>query len=137
MKRIIASICVMITMVCMMTTSAFAANDSVQPYFSDFSSIYAGLYDEGNGIYTIEGTAATPNANKRVYITLTLEKIEGNKSTVVSGCTWTASGLISAHTSARRSLSPGTYQAHTYAEVYLGDTLLETADAYSNVEFVH
>lgn len=49
---------------------------------------------------------------------------------------WTASGMISAHTSASRSLSPGTYQAHLHAQVYQGSTLLETADAYSYVQFV-
>lgn len=136
-KRIAAFLLVALALQCMMTTSAFASDKAAQPRFSAFSSIYAGLYDVGNGIYVIEGTAAAPNASKRVYITLTLEKIEGNKSTVVPGCTWTASGMVTAQTSARRSLSPGTYQAHTYAEVYLGDTLLETADAYSNVEFVH
>lgn len=109
MKRIAAFLLVALALQCMMTTSAFASDKAAQPRFSDFSSIYAGLYDVGNGIYVIEGTAAAPNASKRVYITLTLEKIEGNKSTVVPGCTWTASGMVTAQTSARRSLSPGAY----------------------------
>ena len=136
MKRIAAFLLAALALQCMMTTSAFASDKGVQPRFSDFSSVYAGLYDSGNGIYVIEGSAVAPNANKRVQITLTLEKIAGNKSTVVSGCTWTASGMVTAQTSARRSLSPGAYHAHTHAEVYLGNTLLETADAYSNVDFV-
>lgn len=135
-KRMVALFFAVCTMLCILTTSAFADENDVQPLFSDFSSVYAGLFDQGNNIYVIEGNAATPNANKRVCITLTLEKIEGNKSEVVPGCTWTASGMISAHTSAMRSLSSGTYRAHTYAEVYLGDTLLETADAYSYIRFV-
>ena len=79
MKRIAAFLLVALALQCMMTTSAFASDKAAQPRFSDFSSIYAGLYDVGNGIYVIEGTAAAPNASKRVYITLTLEKIEGNK----------------------------------------------------------
>ena len=136
LKRIGAFLLVALTLQCIMTTTVFADDQGVQPRFSDFSSVYAGLYDSGNGIYVIEGSAAAPNTSKRVCITLTLEKIEGNKSTVVSGCTWTATGMVTAQTSAKRSLSPGAYQAHTYAEVYLGNTLLETADAYSNVECV-
>lgn len=58
----------------MFTTTAFAFDEGVQPRFSDFSSLYAGLYDSGNGIYVIEGSAVAPNASKRVQITLTLEK---------------------------------------------------------------
>lgn len=135
-KRIATLFVVVLALLSILTTSTFAAEADIEPRFSDFSSVYAGLYDQGNGIYVIEGNAATPNAKKTVKIKLTLEKIVDNKWVVVSGCTWTASGTISAHTSAMRSLSSGIYQAHTYAEVYLGDTLLETADAYSNVEFV-
>lgn len=135
-KHFVASILSVLLVVCVFATSAFAAENSIEPRFTDFSSIYAGLYDQGNGIYVIEGNAAAPNTSKMVKITLTLEKIVDNKWVVVSGCTWTASGMVTAQTSARRSLSAGIYQAHTHAEVYLGDTLLETADAYSNVEFV-
>lgn len=135
-KHFVTSFLSVLLVVCVFTTSAFAAETGIEPRFSDFSSIYAGLYDVGNGIYVIEGNAAAPNTSKKVKITLTLEKIVDNKWVVVSGCTWTASGMVIAQTSARRSLSAGIYQAHTYAEVYLGDTLLETADAYSNVEFV-
>lgn len=125
-----------LAMLCVFTTSTFATDSNVQPRFSDFSSVYAGLYDQGNNIFVIEGNAATPNANKKVYITLSLEKANGNRWEVMPGCTWTASGMIMAQTSAMRSLSKSAYRAHTYAEVYLGDTLLETADAYSYVKFV-
>lgn len=135
-KHFVTSILSVFLIMCVFATSAFAAESGIEPRFTDFSSIYAGLYDQGNGIYVIEGNAAAPNTSKMVKITLTLEKIVDNKWVVVSGCTWTASGMITAQTSARRSLSAGIYQAHTHAEVYLGNTLLETADAYSNVEFV-
>lgn len=136
MKRIAGLFVAAVLTVCLSATVVFAAEPNIQPRFSDFSSVYAGLYDVGNGIYVIEGNAAAPNANKKVVITLTLEKVVDNKWEVVSGCTWTASGMVTAQTSARRSLSAGAYQAHTHAEVYLGNTLLETADAYSYVKFV-
>lgn len=133
-KRIVIFLLSVLVLMSVFAPSALAAD--IQPRFSDFSSVYAGLYDQGNGIYVIEGNAAAPDARKKVKVTLTLEKIVNNEWVVVSGCTWTDSGMVTAQTSAMRSLSAGTYQAHTYAEVYLGNTLLETADAYSNVEFV-
>ena len=136
LKRIVAIFLSVLTVLCISTTSAFAADYDVQPLFSDFSSVYAGLYDQGNNIFVIEGNAAAPNANKKVYITLSLEKANGNRWELVPVYTWTASGMVTAQTSATRSLSAGTYRAHTYARVYLGDTLLETADAYSYVKFV-
>lgn len=79
-KRMWAFLLVSLAIQCMFTTTAFAFDEGVQPRFSDFSSLYAGLYDSGNGIYVIEGSAVAPNASKRVQITLTLEKQKETKA---------------------------------------------------------
>lgn len=135
-NRLAAFLLTLVMLICATSPISYADN-IVQPLrFSDFSSVYAGIYDEGLGIYTMEGGATANSGSKKVVVTLTLEKIVGDKWEAVPGYSWTASGMISAHTSASRSLSPGTYQAHLHAQVYQGSTLLETADAYSYVQFV-
>lgn len=135
-NRIVSLFLMFVVLVCAISPVAYADTNIPSPRFSDFTSVYAGIYDEGNGIYTMEGGATANSGSKKVVVTLTLEKANGNRWEAVPGYSWTASGMISAHTSASRSLSPGTYQAHLHAQVYQGSTLLETADAYSYVQFV-
>lgn len=135
-NRIVSLFLMLVVLVCAISPVAYADTNIPSPRFSDFTSVYAGIYDEGNGIYTMEGGATANSGSKKVVVTLTLEKANGNRWDAVPGYSWTASGMISAHTSASRSLSPGTYQAHLHAQVYQGSTLLETADAYSYVQFV-
>lgn len=135
-NRIAALLLTIVVLICAFPPVSYADNTILPLRFSDFSSVYAGIYDEGFGIYTMEGGATANSSSKKVVVTLTLEKANGNKWEAVPGYSWTASGMIAAHTSASRSLSPGTYQAHLHAEVYQGSTLLETADAYSYVQFV-
>lgn len=139
MKKVcLASIGLFLMICSMFSITAWAASDQPQPYFDYLSSVYAGLYDLGNGIYAIEGSAATPNVGRKVVITVTLEKLnDNNRWEVVSGGTWTGSGMASAHAGGDKSLYPGTYRAHTYAEVSVNGTLIETADAYSQIEFVN
>lgn len=135
-NRIVSLFLMFIVLVCAISPVTYADANIPSPRFSDFTSVYAGIYDEGNGIYTMEGGATANSGSKKVVVTLTLEKANGNRWEAVPGYSWTASGMISAHTGASRSLSPGTYQAHLHAQVYQGSTLLETADAYSYVQFV-
>lgn len=135
-NRIVSLFLMFVVLVCAISPVSYADTNIPSPRFSDFTSVYAGIYDEGNGIYTMEGGATANSGSKKVVVTLTLEKANGNRWEAVPGYSWTASGMISAHTSASRSLSPGTYQAHLHAQVYQGSTLLETADAYSYVQFV-
>lgn len=120
-------------LVSLFASTVFAQEPAPQPRYTDFSSIYAGIYLEDNGLYAIEGGAAAPNTQKEVHITLTLEEIQGDEWVVVPGCTWTASGMVSAHTGANRSLNPGVYRAHTEAKVYRDGVLLESAEAYSYI----
>lgn len=138
MKKVcITSISLFLIICSLFSVTAWAASSQPQPRFDYLSSVYAGLYDLGNGIYAIEGSAATPNVGRQVVITVTLEKLNSNNEwEVVPGCTWSGSGMATAHAGGDRSLNPGTYWAHTYAEVLVNGVLIETANAYSQIEIV-
>lgn len=84
-NRLAAFLLTLVMLICATSPISYADN-TVQPLrFSDFSSVYAGIYDEGLGIYTMEGGATANSGSKKVVVTLTLEKIVGDKWEAVPG----------------------------------------------------
>lgn len=135
MKKIRSLVVVLVVAVLcgMFSTAVAASDDSVQPRYSDFATIYAGVYETDSGFYSIEGGATAPNLHKWVEVKVTLEKYDSGKWSVVSNCTWTNEDYVSAHAGGLRDLLPGDYRAHTVAKVYRDEVLLETAEAYSSI----
>lgn len=125
-------------LLCCTATSTFAESFEPSPYvearFNEFSMVYASMTKTSLGFYHVEGSASTYDNDLRVDITLTIEGCNSSGEYVaIDGFVWTASDYYVAATQGTRSLSGGSYRAHTVAKCYRNGVLLETVDAYSSV----
>lgn len=102
---------------------------NVQPRYSHFVSLGAGLSPLGNDIYHISGSATTPSNKYSIKLTVSVEQfLGGSWGTIYS---WDTTSNLTAFFNADRALLSGTYRVHTHAKAYLNGVLVEEQDAYS------
>lgn len=143
MKRLLSLALCAILLCCVITTTAFAENESltsdvstfpIQARYTEFSMVYAGLVQTSNGFYHVEGGAATHDSDLLINVTVTIEGCHADGVyRPVQDFQWSSSGYYSTGTQAIRDLSGGAYRAHTVAKCYRNGMLLETVEAYSNI----
>lgn len=141
MKKLLSIVMCALLLCTVAATTAFADDSTsikVEPYiearYSDFSMIYATLYENDYGFYDIAGGAGTYSFQKWVEVTVTLEVCGTNgKYHPVEGFEWTDADYSDAGTFATRDLPGGAYRTHTHAVCSLNGTVLEVEDVYSSI----